>query len=473
MSEVAQDVGGSQSAAGALVVGDVVEVDVGQVAHGGHCVARFQGRVIFVRHSAPGERVRVRITQGGDGDRFLRGDAVQVLTGSADRVPPRCPVSGPGGCGGCDWQHLSTPAQRRLKAAVVQEQLKRLAGLDVTVRVEPVLVDPAGGKPEPVDGEGLGWRTRVRHAVSPSGRLGFRAHRSHDVVEVDTCPIAHPGVRAVQLAASSWPGAAAVEVVAPADGPSLVVVEPAGRGAGAGARAAGVTPAIPRRSVLDASVALSGPQGLERLRGRTWVRERVTMGDGLPRDFRVTGSAFWQVHPGAASVLVQAVLAALDPQPGEQALDLYAGVGLFAAALAGRVGDKGAVLAVESHPQAVRDARRNLHDLPRVAITAGRVGQVLATILESAMTADLVVLDPPRDGAGRRVVEQIAALRPRAVAYVACDPASLARDVRTFSDLGYRLDGLRAFDCFPMTHHVECVATLRRPGTGVGPGPGP
>jgi tRNA/tmRNA/rRNA uracil-C5-methylase (TrmA/RlmC/RlmD family) len=480
MSEVAVGAGSSTPAVGALAVGDVVEVDVGAVAHGGHCVARFQGRVIFVRHTAPGERVRVRITQGGDGDRFLRGDAVEVLTASADRVPPRCPVSGPGGCGGCDWQHLSTPAQRRLKAQVVHEQLERLAGLDVTVLVEPVLVEPVLVEPVPgaadglgaADGpgtgdglgadDGLGWRTRVRHAVSPSGRLGFRAHRSHDVVEVDTCPIAHPGVRAVQLAAPSWPGAAAVEVVAPAEGPPLVVVEPAGGDVSAGARAGGRTPAIPRRSVLDVSVALSGPQGLERLRGRTWVREQVALDGGPPRDFRVTGSAFWQVHPGAATVLVRAVLAALDPQPGEQALDLYAGVGLFAAALAGLVGDEGAVLAIESHPQAVRDARRNLHDLPRVGITAGRVDRVLATTLESGMTADLVVLDPPRDGAGRRVVEQIAALRPRAVAYVACDPASLARDVRTFGGLGYRLDGLRAFDCFPMTQHVECVARLVR-----------
>jgi len=158
------------------------------------------------------------------------------------------------------------------------------------------------------------------------------------------------------------------------------------------------------------------------------------------------------------------VLDGLDPQPGEQVLDLYAGVGLFAVALAERVGPDGAVLAVEGSAQAVRDARRNLHDLPHVGITTGRVDEVLDGVLGQGLTADLVVLDPPRTGAGRRVVEQVSALRPRAVAYVACDPAALARDVATFADLGFGLSRLRAFDCFPMTAHVECVAVLEPAG---------
>jgi tRNA/tmRNA/rRNA uracil-C5-methylase (TrmA/RlmC/RlmD family) len=417
----------------------VLEVDVGPVAHGGHCVARHEGRVVFVRHALPGERVRVRVTEGGDGDRFLRGDAVEVLTASVDRVPPRCVVSGPGLCGGCDWQHASLEAQRRLKSAVVREQLRRLAGLEVDVEVEPV----------PGDDEGLGWRTRVQHAVTAAGRLGLRVHRSHDVIAIEACPIAHPRVRLVELAAPTWPGAERVEVVAPARGDDdpLVVVAPAGT----------QRPRLP--GDLEASIAVAGPQGLERRRGRTWVREEVAVGEWRAA-LRVTGSGFWQVHPGAPAVLVAAVLEALDPQPGEQALDLYAGVGLFTAALAGRVGETGAVLAVEADRQAVRDARRNLHALHHVAITPGRVDRVLAHTLDSGLQADLVVLDPPRDGAGRRVVEQVARLAPRAVAYVACDPAALARDVRTFADHGFRLAGLRAFDCFPMTAHVECVAHL-------------
>ncbi len=166
------------------------------------------------------------------------------------------------------------------------------------------------------------------------------------------------------------------------------------------------------------------------------------------------------MHPGAAATLVGAVLDQLDPQPGEQALDLYAGVGLFTAALAERVGAEGAVLAVEGDAQAVRDARRNLHELSHVAITPGRVERVLAAALEQDLHADLVVLDPPRTGAGRRVVEQVVAVQPRAIAYVACDPAALARDVKTFAELGYRLGRLRAFDCFPMTHHWSALRSL-------------
>lgn len=198
---------------------------------------------------------------------------------------------------------------------------------------------------------------------------------------------------------------------------------------------------------------------LQRVAGRTWVREDVTAGQWR-RAFRVSGSGFWQVHPGAAATLVDAVLGALDPREGDQVLDLYAGVGLFAAALADRVGPGGAVLAIEGDPRAVRDARRNLHDLPGVGITMGRVDRVLAAMLPSGLVADLVVLDPPRTGAGRRVVEQMCALEPRRIAYVACDPAALARDVAYAADHGYRLADVRAFDLFPMTHHVECVATL-------------
>ena len=393
--------------------------------------------MLFVRHTLPGERVVAKITEGSDGDRYLRADAIAIITPSADRVAPRCPVARPGMCGGCDWQHVTLEAQRRLKADVVREQLQRLAGLDVEVVVEPV----------PGDADGLDWRTRMQFAVGDGDALGLRKHRSHEVVPVATCPIAHPGVDAAGVTASAWPGVRAVEVAvpsAPGEAP-LVVVEPvAGR---------------PRLPELAASVAVAGASSLERVTGRTWVREAVETGD-WQRDFRVTGSGFWQVHPGAAATLVAAVLQSLAPRAGEQALDLYAGVGLFAAALGDAVGPAGAVLAVESDPRAVRDARRNLHDLPHVGITHGRVDRVLAGMLRQGLTADLVVLDPPRTGAGRTVIDQVCAAQPRSVAYIACDPAALARDVDYAARHGYRLAGVRAFDMFPMTAHVECLATL-------------
>lgn len=408
-------------------MGDVVTVDVGAVAHGGSCVARYEGRVVFVRHALPGERVRVRITD--QASRFWRGDAVEVLDAAAGRVVPPCPYAGPGRCGGCDWQHARPDVQRELKAAVVAEQLRRLAGLTWPVEVEHV---PGAGE------DGLGWRTRVGFAVTTSGRPGLRRHRSHNIVEVDDCLIAHPGVRSVDAARLTWPHASSVEVVASAAGERLAVVTSVPGGPSA---------EVPRALHRDVSLVVDG----ERARGRGHVREQAA-----GRSWRVSGGGFWQVHLGAAETLLSAVLDATDPQVGETALDLYSGVGLFAGAIAERVGPGGAVTAVESDRRAVADARRNLHDLPQVRLVEARVDR-----WTPGGHADIVVLDPPRSGAGKHVVERIVATQPRVVGYVACDPAALARDLATFAGEGYRLDALRAFDLFPMTHHVECVATLR------------
>jgi tRNA/tmRNA/rRNA uracil-C5-methylase (TrmA/RlmC/RlmD family) len=396
---------------GRSLVGERYTLDVGPVAHGGHCVARHEGRVVFVRHAIPGERVVARVTEGEEGSRFLRADAVEVLSPSPDRVERRCPFSGPGRCGGCDFQHVSLPAQRALKAAVVREQLQRLAKLDVEVAVEAV----AG------DDDGLGWRTRVQFAVDAGGYAGLRRHRSRDVVRLDRCPISHPDLPTVLDRV--WPGAEAVEAIRSSTGERLVVEER-------------------RREVY-----VEGPEVLhEEVEGRT---------------FEVTGSGFWQVHPGAAQALTTAVLEGLDPRPGERALDLYSGVGLFSAFLADRVGPEGAVVAVESDPVAVADADRNLGDLPQVRPVVDRVERALRGGL-AGDGCDVVVLDPPRVGAKRDVVEAVAALAPRAVAYVACDPGAFARDVSFFAEQGYRLASLRAFDIFPMTSHVECVALLER-----------
>jgi len=398
---------------------------------------------VFVRHALPGEVVLARPTVPpgtASSAAYWRADAVEILEPSPDRVTPPCPLAHPGGCGGCDWQHAALPAQRGLKAAVVAEQLQRLAGLS-----RPVTVEELPGPPgEPA---GLGWRTRVRFTVDRSGRPGFHPHRSHDVIPVAHCPIADPRVNGLGVGRARWRGAESVDVAAPGEGDPLVVVAPAG--------------ARPPRVEAPASVAVRDERGggLTRLHGRTWVSETVTV-DGAPRSFRVTGAGFWQVHRSAPQVLLDAVLAAAVPRPGERALDLYSGVGLFAAGLATRVGETGTVVAVESDGRAAADARRSLHDLPQVRFAPGKVAAVLPRLASELGTADVVVLDPPRSGAGRGVVEGVARLAPRVVVYVACDPAALARDVATAAGLGYRLTGLRAFDAFPMTHHVECVAVL-------------
>ena len=423
--------------ASSLAVGDEVEVDVTTIAHGGHCIARHEGQVLFVRHALPGERVLARVTETGAGERFVRADAVAVITASPDRVTPPCPWSGPGRCGGCDLQHVSLPRQRRLKADVVREQFSRLARLDVDVTVEPV----------PGDDAGLDWRTRVEFAVGADGRAGLRRHRSHEIVAVDHCRIAAPGVDRLRVTGRTWPGTDAVDAVAPSVGDAVAVVVPGGEA--------------------------------------PLVRERVVVGAGGEREFTLSARGFWQVHPGAAQTFVDAVLEAAAPRAGERALDLYAGVGLFAAALARAVGPSGQVIAIESDAAACAHARDNLADLPQVAVLAARVDDAFGVPRPSRRgsssqrgsrprkpsrstlvpaSADVVVLDPPRTGAGKGVCAEIAAMAPRAVVYVACDPAALARDTAYFADLGYRLDTLRAFDAFPMTHHVECVALLTKSG---------
>ncbi|MEU6710224.1 class I SAM-dependent RNA methyltransferase [Nonomuraea sp. NPDC046802] len=406
---------------------------VGPVAHGGWCVARHEGRVVFVRHALPGERVIADITE--ETSRFLRADAVEILEASPDRVVPPCPYAGPGRCGGCDWQHATLEAQRRLKAQVVAEQLHRLAGIEREVVVEEV----PGAK------DGLGWRTRVQFAANPTGELGFRKHRSHDIQVVDACLIAHPEVEAVGAEGYDWPGASGIEVIASSGGDRAVVVTPR-----------------PRRTVtvpdLDAPASILLNQG----KGRTVPRR----GSGVlheqagDREFRVAGSGFWQVHPGAAETLLDVVLDYARPEPGEWALDLYCGVGLFAAGLAEAVGEEGAVFGLESEAAAVRDARANLRDLPQAQVERGRVEEALDRF--QIERADVVVADPPRAGLGREVVERICSLEASRIVYVSCDPATLARDLAWFAERGYPLAELRAFDAFPMTHHVECVALLIR-----------
>ena len=416
-----------------VAVGDQMVVEVGDVAHGGHCVARVGpehgGLVAFVRHALPGERVRIAVTEIGKGGRYVRADAVEVLQPAAGRVDPPCPWSGPGRCGGCDWQHADLHLQRELKARVVTEQFARLAQIDLTEQLgSPLTVEPVPG-----DAEGLRWRTRVELAVDGSGRPGLRAHRSHQVVPIDDCLIATDEVVGSGILGQRWTGERAVDVVASSTGDLAIVPVPTGER---------LAPPVTERVQVPAG-------------------ERHTSWSG---EFEVAARGFWQVHPGAAATFVAAVLDGLEPRRGERVVDLYSGVGLFAAALAAAVGEEGQVLAVEGDRVAVGHAGANLAGAPGapVEVRAGAVDRVLAPLVRQGITADLVVLDPPRAGAGRRVVAAVAALQPRRVAYVACDPAALARDVSWVEELGYGLTALRAFDAFPMTHHVECVALLTK-----------
>ncbi|GAT81545.1 RNA methyltransferase [Streptomyces sp. F-3] len=428
------------------LVGQEYEVEIGPVAHGGHCVARTpEGQVLFVRHALPGERVVARVTEGEEGARFLRADAVRVVEASKDRIEPPCPYAGPGRCGGCDWQHAKPGAQRRLKAEVIAEQLKRLAGLTPEEAGWDGTVVPAEGDKLPA-GEVPRWRTRVQYAVDPAtGRAGLRRHRSHEVEPVDHCMIAAEGVDELGVEQRDWTGMESVEAVAATgshDRQVILTPRPGAR-----------LPLVELNRPVSVLRVDEKTGGVHRVHGRPFVRERA---DG--RTYRVSAGGFWQVHPKAADILVEAVMQGLLPRKGDMALDLYCGAGLFAGALADRVGDKGAVLGIEAGKRAVQDARHNLAGFPRVRIEQGRVESVLPRT--GITETDLIVLDPPRSGAGRTTVARLSSLGARRIAYVACDPAALARDLAYFREGGYRVRTLRAFDLFPMTHHVECVAVL-------------
>ena len=198
-------------------MGQTVEVTTVDVAQGGWCVARPEGLpVLFVRHALPGERVLARVTEVTS--RFARADAIEVREASPDRVEPPCPNAHPGGCGGCDWQHASLPAQRALKAAVIAQQLRRVAGLELDGEITVEALPEAEG-PEATAESGLGWRTRVQFAVRPDGLAGLRAHRSHEVIDIGDCPIAHPAIRDLGLLDYSWEGAGTVEAAAAAARP--------------------------------------------------------------------------------------------------------------------------------------------------------------------------------------------------------------------------------------------------------------
>ena len=394
-------------------VGELIEVTAGEAAHGGWCVARpDDGPVVFVRHTLPGERVRARVTDVAS--RLARAEAVEILAASPDRVEPPCPYAVPGGCGGCDWQHASLPAQRSLKAAVIRQQLARLAGLDREVTVEPL---PGDAEPSPagLSGGGLGWRTRVQFAVREDGVAGLHEHRSHQVIDVGQCLIAHPGITALGIPARRWEGLTSIEaLVAPESGERAVILTP-GRPArgGPGRATAGKPPGRPRdttarsasmEGITAESVLRRTGRSLAPMRGRGYLNQRAA-----GRDWRVSAGAFWQVHPGAADTLTTAVLAGLAPRPGDKVLDLYCGAGLFAGVLAPAVGPGGTVIGIESDPAAVRDARHNLREWPWAQVRSGDVAAVLRTQRPALASARLVVADPPRAGLAREVIDHLGA----------------------------------------------------------------
>ena len=393
----------------ALKTGDLVQVTIEKVAHGGHFIARHDGAVIFVRHAIPGEKCTIQITSTGSS--FNRADVVSVEAPSEFRVEAPCTFSHRNGCGGCDFQHISVAHQRTLKSDVITEQFSRIAKMDLRIEVEEV-------------GESTHWRTRAIATTDRNGKLGFYKSRSHSIAPVTDCIICVDGMNFNEIASRDLKGDIRVEISASNTG--------------------------------ERSIALAPARGEEKARlteGPAVLHENV-----LGRTLEVSQESFWQSHKKAPEVLTQAVLEFAQLKSGEHVLDLYGGVGLFSAAILEAVGSTGHVDLIEGSKVATADAGRNFAAFSNITIATGDVAKLLPRIT----AADVVVLDPPRDGAGKEAVAHIARLAPRAIVYVACDPAALARDTAYLADHSYSLVKVRAFDLFPMTHHIECVALYAR-----------
>jgi 23S rRNA (uracil1939-C5)-methyltransferase len=401
-------------------------------AHGGEGVARVEGKAVFVPGTLPGEEVVLRVVD--DRPRWARAELVEVLAPSPDRVEPPCPYVP--ACGGCDLQHAAPEAQRRLKTRVVREQLQRLGRVE-----DPPVEDCLAVGPD------LGYRTHAQLHADDEGRLGFHREGTTEVVPIDRCIVLTPETQAVRDAVGDGTGATEVAVRAHATtGNAAAVLTP------------GPGPLDIPSGAMDVLVSQPDASTVA-LRGDGRLTEEVA-----GERFGFGATSFFQVTTHGAEALVAQVLGALGPVDGALVWDLYAGAGLFSLPLA-RAGAE--VVAVEGYEPAARDAESN-------AAAAGLALRVLAepvaTVVRRAVGGEdatleppeVVVLDPPRAGAGEDVVGGLADLEVPTIVYVACDVAALARDTRTLVESCYTLRRAVPLDLFPMTHHVEVVATFTR-----------
>lgn len=432
--------------------GDLLDLDITDVAHGGVFVARHDNRVVFVPDVIPGERVRVRLTDVAKSS-FWRAEAIEVLDASPHRQShvwsaadiSHAPEERPGGA---DFGHIALGHQRELKQRVLEDALRRFGGIP-----DPV-VTLRGLDGESADG--TRWRTRVSLHVDHDGRIGPFAARTHRVIEVPDLPLATAEIEDVARGLDGFePGR--IDLVQPTDGSVRVILRPEIERA-----------PRPPRGKKGSRPAPRPP----RPRADPTAQEIVSETVG-GRAFQVDAGGFWQVHRLAAAALTDLVRGAFSGDdridPEAQHLDLYGGVGLFAATLADLAGPSAKVTSVESDPRATEHAGENLAQWVGAGAETGRVDRWLTDYAASASTRDrgrlrrgVVLLDPPRAGAGRQVVESIAGLAPATVVYVACDPVALARDISTFATLGYRPERIDALDLFPNSHHIEAVAVLSR-----------
>ncbi len=397
------------------------------------------GRTVFLRGALEGETVLAKVT--ADHKKYLWAETIEVLEPSPERVPHVWPEPAEIGQSAADLGFVSVPGQLKWKSEVLTDQLRRVGGPDVAERVAELYPDGlqvrSAGSPA--------GRTRVQLTAGKDGRLGMRPYRSSDVVAVQQVPLAVDAIADVSaldpnLPGSPWKGKWApgerVSLVAPNAGPALVVTE------GGTYRFADGEPFSEKAS---------------------W---EVSAG-GKTETFQVSPAGFWQTDAAAPSALAESVLKAAKIRPGQTALEFYSGAGLLSRFLADRVGPSGQLLSLEGDETAVEDAGANLLDAIEDDFAVVYQGSVDAgSVAELADAADgkpdVVVLDPPRKGAGKDVINAVSETGADAAVLVSCDPASAARDIKDFMACGYQLQSLVGLDLFPYTHHFETVAELRR-----------
>ena len=387
-----------------FAIGEILTLDIGNIANGGHFVARHDNQIIFVRHAISGETAKVKVT--AINSRFAFGDAVEILKPSKDRVPPPCQYSHPEGCGGCDFQHINYDVQSDLKKEVLKDQFKRITKIDISPEI--ITANPS---------DGLHWRSRLNLAISENKKVGLRAHKSNSIIEINECLIALKEINKSDIFSANWDSEENLKI------------------------SCSNTNQI---NISQFNKSIIGPEKLT---------ENVDN-----NEYTISPKSFWQSHINAPGLLLQQVMKEANIQQDEIVCDLYGGVGLFTLPVSKLIGKNGQVHLIEMNDTCIEDANNMFEHIENIYIHHGTVEQKLGSVKK----IDTIILDPPRNGVSKQVMNQMIEKKPHTIIYVSCNPSTLARDSKVLLDNKYSLNNIVGLDLFPMTHHIESVAAFRK-----------
>ena len=387
-----------------LAIGEILTLDIGNIANGGHFVARHDNQIIFVRHAISGETAKVKVT--AINSRFAFGDAVEILKPSKDRISPPCKYSHPEGCGGCDFQHINYNVQSDLKKEVLKDQFKRITKIDILPEI--ITANPSNG---------LHWRSRLNLAISENKKVGLRAHKSNNVIEIDECLIALKEINKSDIFSANWDSKENLNISCSSTN---------------------------QINISQVNKSIIGPDKLT---------ENVDK-----NEYTISPKSFWQSHINAPSLLLQQVIKDADIQHDQIVCDLYGGVGLFTLPISKLIGKNGQIHLIEMNDTCIEDANIMFEHIDNIYIHHGTVEQKLGSVKK----IDTIILDPPRNGVSKQVINQMIEKKPNTIIYVSCNPSTLARDSKILLDNKYSLSNIVGLDLFPMTHHLESVASFKK-----------